>query len=1162
MINIESNSVILLAPFETVKKKFFSELRQRLWDLEKQKTLGRSFRTKNNHVIRFFEDYGSKINEEIDEDLFNDLVVACFSSGHEKSNLTSKEPSDVYIELGKPSSIISYPTRSKEVFTRITKLILLSLWAEELLILPKGVASVKLPNERIYEIAKNTGCEFFYKALAANPLSGLEFSGGVTEDIRKRACNHWLRLIVNTNWTQPENVTDEDIRSLILHYRGSKHSLLARYYVLDFLAYLFEDHPDLKSRYERVHDEISIELKSVKAEKAAASLARRKEYQKSWTPKTKKQTKKEVQVKELLSYYYNGTELEFSELIGTVLTAHSIRSIFYVDKLDENTHALISKMGDKEKKLIFLIDRSFKAFIMSKRVQNQNSYRASLAMLLCYVTVYLPRFFINRDGDVGKFPINFNEFACAYFVARNEYLSEILSNGITAPMTFFEFLDLLGEKFGWKREGATYNHMKNAHRFFEYVESRNKELPDADKFRCVITETDLPATRRRATTTKNVLPREYFQAFLSLLETLEYFVDHINGMADGINPGIRGGLLVYPTYNQLVEQFCWRPIWPSGRVTDFEVDLGLLNYTPIIYFNGKYYPLKRIARFYSLTSYRLNGVDEKRATPHVPRILWLMANTGIRQKHLIWLDKDGFDAAIPHKPTGLAPLIVSTDKAHSEWVSIVSKDVIEVCQRQKEWLERNEIESLKEPIWYSETEKSRFGKFVPLFRLDSASSTWSIHDDVGKIMWTLEKFLRHQVGDKSLPMLAYWRPRNSEKTDGNTTDYLIDIDSFNRDEVDLSWDWNLFTKYTAHGLRAAFVSEHMRFLPPSLIGRHLTGQFSESLVWYYTIMNTEDVGDHQQLLINLLMKNEDAIKNGGAPELAEKITKMNEIIAKDIELDPDHAISAHGLFSLSDVDESKNGIAELRAKRNTKLAFNPTHICPFNNVCPVEVVKNFGLGKPCTLCPYAIRSVTHLPALNAEKFKCVELMEEYGVKIREYRKRPITGVLRAEIEGLEAEYDRLARDAFALEAIEQQLYHIRNQDGQTYVAHDSQTIKDLYENLELGESEHLIKRLIDVQLFPDLDSPRIQQKFARLRYRLMVKRGDISGLLEDHEESANAALSSLLQSMMAAKELTVRDIYKLAANDISSQIDNRPVLQKLGFDTTGLNSDATNEDQS
>lgn len=1154
MINIDSNEAILLKPMEEIRKAFRSELWQRLASLEKQNVQSRSIAAANRPTIRFLKEHSKRLCDALNEKTIQPLVLSSFTQGQEKARLTEKAASDVCFELVKASREKRFTIKQETKFSSVIKLVFVSLWSQEMVILPRGFGSVTLPNERMNEIAENAPSEFLRKVLAVHPSSGLEFHGAVSEKLRIIVCNFWRRLILNTNWTRPENVRSEDIRQLILSASGSKNSVLHRYYVVDFLSYLFSDHSELNQMSQDILSDINA-VRDEERRKKAEEAQERRRYANGNRKTTNLKDKKElIQLRELLSFSQctDGNEKTLESHIGTNITSFSLRPIFFSEELDLNTHSFYSAMGEKEKKLIRTIDLTFKAFIESRGLQRTSQHELGLALFLCYISVYLPRFFLKRDGDLINFPSNFNELTCSYFIARNEFLTELIEDRKEAPLTYFKFVELIGEKFEWSWGGTTYQYLKIAKGYFDYIEHSNTVIPEADRFKNSISDIDMPNTSRGSTTVKNVLPREYFQVFLSLLEALDYFIDHINGMADGVNPCILGGQITQTNYDKLLSSKSLQKLWGNGGQLTTDIDLSLVNYTPVVRFEDKYYPLKQMIRFYTLTPYRVNGITEKRASPHVPRILWLMANTGIRQKHLLWLNKDSFDAAIPSKPTALSPLIVSTDKAHDEWVSIVSKEVIEACQRQKSWLERNEIESLKKPMWYSEKKKSRFGKFIPLFRLDTASTNWDVHGEVGKVMWMLEKFIRHQLGDVDCPRLAFWKPSNTKETPGNKEDYKTDIDSFDRSRVSSKWDWRLYSDYTAHGLRAAFVSEHMRFLPPSLIGRHLTGQFSETLVWFYTIMNAQDIGDHQQLLINLLMKNEDKIKGGGAPELAQKISSMNAIIAKDIDTDPDRAISTHGLFSLSDVDDSKNGIAELKAKKNTQLAFNSTHICPFNNSCPAEVVRKFGLDKPCTVCPYAIRGVMHLPALNAQKFKFVELMEEYGAKIKEYKKRPKTGVIQSEIEGMEAEYDRLTRDSFALEAIEYQLYRMRDAGDQPYIAQDTQTIKDLYENLELDESEHLIKRLIDVQCFPDLDSPNIQRKFARLRYKLMMSTGDVSGLLEDREESEHALLASQLHSIMSVKELSIRDVFKLASTDVSSKIKPQSVSNALGFETLKL----------
>jgi hypothetical protein len=937
----------------------------------------------------------------------------------------------------------------------------------------------------------------------------------------------------------------EDIRKLV---EDSFHMGLARFYPQDFLTYLFEGYEDLFLAYQKIVKEREDQRLSRRKAAAIKRKENKVSYNRKYNAKSKGIDPDRSRADLLKEFVRGDSNHTIEKVIETHFTPTTMRGLFFEANLEVDSHWFYSDLNQRVKSLIKLIDTTFKGFIKSKAIQKTSGYEYALTMLLSYVSVYLPSFFQNRDGSLEKFPTNFNTFTCAYYVANNEYIASLINKGEKTPLTFFKYMEILGNHFAWSWNDTAYVHLKTIESYFQYIQNHRNTIPHSDKFECTISESDLPKTRRRITTAKNVLPREYFRTFISLLETLDYFVDHINGMADEENPGVIGGRLAFPTYSELVHHHAWSSIWGQPGMAKADIDVNCLNYTPVVLHEGSYFPLRRIKRFYALTPYRINGVDEQRAAPHTPRIMWLMANTGIRQKHLLWLNADEFDSAVTSNIPGLAPLIVSTDKAHSEWVSIVSGHVIETCRRQKEWLKKNEIEILKEPMWYSENEKNRFGKFIPLFRLDASSSTWGIWEDSAKIMWALDRFLRIEVGDENIPELAYWQPTKKALVPGSLEEHRKTLDGFSREDVDLSWDWKLRSVYTPHGLRAAFVSDHIRFLPPSLIGRHLTGQFSQALVWYYAVMDGEDIGDHQQLLINLLMKNEDAIRGGGAPELSQKIIEINANLAKDIDEDPDSAIATHGLFSLSDISESDNGIAALKAKKHTQLAYNATHICPFDNTCPAEVIKNFGLDKPCTLCPYAIRGAMHLPAINAEKFKYMEMMQEYGEKIRDYKKRPSTAVIKADIEELESQYDLLIRDAFALEAIEQQLYHLRDSRTDSLMAEDSDTVKNLYADLNLSESEHLIKRLIDVQCFPHLDSPSLQRRFAHMRLKLQMADGDIAGVLKSHKEPEYALLTSQILSMMAGKGLSVKEVFKLASSDLPNRMDAQSKVEILGFD--------------
>lgn len=385
-----------------------------------------------------------------------------------------------------------------------------------------------------------------------------------------------------------------------------------------------------------------------------------------------------------------------------------------------------------------------------------------------------------------------------------------------------------------------------------------------------------------------------------------------------------------------------------------------------------------------------------------------------------------------------------------------------------------------------------------------------------------------------LLMLQYFIRETMGDTDGDALVYCKDSLGAELPVYDYSLEYlnkvsrgSLSSPHTPHALRAGFVSEAIRFLPPSIIGQFMTGQ-TEELVWYYAIFDGKNMPDHQKLLADYLQKNMEALGQGEAPELAKVVMEMNSRLMSSIQKDPVNAIQHHGLVSLNGVKESENGVELLRAKRYTQLAFNNSHICPFGNHCPKEVVEQFGAGQPCTLCPYAIRGVDHLRAISVEKDKAKEMMAGVLKHIKEHRALKKSSQNTQAIEKLNAEHDLHAREAFALEAIEQQLY-LMSKSGQlhNFYANDKEGVVNHYQKIQLTEDEHLLKRLIDVQNFPDATSPELNTKFAYMRTALLVKESKIEELLKVDDRSPAHKLGSQIGSMLRAGALHVNDVLRI-----------------------------------
>jgi hypothetical protein len=307
----------------------------------------------------------------------------------------------------------------------------------------------------------------------------------------------------------------------------------------------------------------------------------------------------------------------------------------------------------------------------------------------------------------------------------------------------------------------------------------------------------------------------------------------------------------------------------------------------------------------------------------------------------------------------------------------------------------------------------------------------------------------------------------------------------------------------------------------------MTGQ-TEELVWYYAIFDGKNMPDHQKLLADYLQKNMEALGQGEAPELAKAVVEMNARLMSSIQKDPMKAIQDHGLVSLTGVRESESGLEVLRAKRYTELAFNNGHICPFGNRCPKEVVEQLGAGQPCSLCPYAIRGVDHLPAVSVEKDKAKEMMAGVLMHIKEYRELKKSAQNTQAIEKLNAEHDRHAREALALEAIEQQLFQMaKNGQHQHLFVKDKQGVIGHYQKVQLTEDEHVLKRLIDVQNFPDATSLTLNTKLAYFRATLLIKEGKIAELLKTDGRSPAHKLASQIGSMLRTGRLDIQDVFRI-----------------------------------
>ena len=980
---------------------------------------------------------------------------------------------------------------------------------------------------------------------------------------RERKSSHWLRLLLSTTFYESKDLNKEDCQQLFYNGVGAKETLLSRYYVMDFMFTIAQGDDDavavvssVAGKYDYLVTSQATERKKEREEKQNTA-----EYKKEFRDKERERRRsgrerarterkdKEIELKQdLIDIAKGKIQISFDEFLSKKLdVVHLKNQYFLKSSTDVSSHPIYSELPGEVQALITIIASTYLGFIKSKRLQNPSTINNTFSMLLSYIAIYLPNFYFQRDGDLKEFPTTLNDFSCSMFITRQAiFENDALFSDKKLPNTFLTYINKTSDLCDWTSD-TLYSRILPIEMYYLYLFDNRLVFPNAEHVTCTFTPACYPKLIKKTGTVKKTIPRAYFATYLNMLYALEYLVMHINGMAEGVNNGVVDGELYQPTYEELREHHRWVLLWgkPGNQIYN-QVDLSLLNYTPIFYYNGKAYPFEFIPRFYRFADYEINGALVERIVPNDIRILITMSETGIRQHHIVWLDQDTYDSALDESiRSPLAPLLVNTDKAHGAWVSIVSSHLFPMLRRQKEWNLSCTSEEYKQKLWYGLQEGSKFGKFYPLFRLplnkenQSSDNGWKAYESFKQTLFCLQYAIKIQISD--LPADDFVFYKNEDKT-------LQEIDFSDFDELkNISRD-RLSSKLTPHGLRAGFVSNAIRFLPASIVGQFFTGQ-TEQLVLYYKLFDAMDTPNHAELLAQLLSDNMNKLSKGEAPELAAAVMKVNAGLMAAIEKDPQQAIDDYRLMSLSGI-EDKNGIDLLRAKRATKLAYNNTHICPFNNQCPKEVLDNYGYHA-CGICPFAIRGVAHLPAISAEKDKAKENVAGILEKLDQYKKLNQSAVNKENIEELNKEYDFAIREAYCLEAVEQQLYSMAKAGNKNELFLQNKTeLLDFYEKINLSEGEHLIKRLIDVQNFPDVTSGMLDTKFAYLRSILLLKKGDMRELLKIRNEAPFSSVSSLIASMISAGEITTQQLFKISKIVTSpTELDSpeADIAKLLGF---------------
>lgn len=769
------------------------------------------------------------------------------------------------------------------------------------------------------------------------------------------------------------------------------------------------------------------------------------------------------------------------------------------------------------------------SYTNKRKMESYKPIENALGYLNMYLFLALPAWYKKHTTSIS-YPQNPTDLKAGLFISR------VLFDNKVKPLTLLEFLSQVQEQKELRNE-YIYSIIKNLEKFFAFIETYAEELPNCKGFIQPISGLDYPKISRSMGTNKGLIPRNLFGALVNYIEVISQYNEIVNEriLEEKINP------------EWLNQKFYSKQMI---NTIDIQAEIGFI---PLIYINNEMIVLKDIPYVLDIKSTRLkDGRILKINYPHILNHISVILQTGIRGNHIQWLDAEKFDSLVQEDVNLFVPLYVNTDKSKTNsWTPIVHRKVIKTLKGQLKWRNIVDNSHFNEKKFYNDNPKTKWEKFYPLFSYTSEGMPYS-DTNYSQIWIKILTFFQSLVGQSKLNFvqLAKLLPRGIHFNEYNMDVKLKEIGDKCDGFCELRWTSDI----TPHSARVSVVSNYITALPADIIGQYITGQ-TEAVVHHYvkldpTYLTKLEKGQSEGLAKIAIQSEFDQLMGKGVthPIFADK---DGSNIAQSIAINKHETIAQYGCISINLKEDTRSGIDILIEESNVKMAFNKTEICPYNNNCPSDLIKELKGFRRCGVCPYAVRSIDHLPAIAVKKRQMMELLQEIENKLIEAGLNEDKYTFE-ELDGIEEDRQRITEELLGwiiseemLEANRKRLQKEPNKHG--YIVKKPEILIANLQQLSSKESDvqYLITRLADCESFPNLDTPMVRAKFDFLRRQLLAKLGDFQKAF-DMKLPANPAQEclGLLKEVVNRYQLTHKQTVELlTTNMLSLQNDNKPLLE-------------------
>ena len=766
------------------------------------------------------------------------------------------------------------------------------------------------------------------------------------------------------------------------------------------------------------------------------------------------------------------------------------------------------------------VERLFMSKIRRESLKGQNR---ALGWWNNYLFYYLPYWFDRNPGSSLRFPSTPALLKKTAFVSR-------LTQEEETPITFVEFINAQASKREWKNN-VLYAVLRSLQVFFFFIEAHSDDIPGCKGFVQPLDSYDYPRTSRSRGTSKIPIPRRFFGVLLNYYEAL---IAHHAVVLQGVVSGAIG------------EDDLQRLITNQNVIDTFSTS-DIVGFVPILIVQNQVIPLQVIPNVLDLHKRQVRGGRTLMLPhPHGLHQNLVALHTGLRHNHIQWLDMDSFDMYVKDGETEFSTLYVNTDKQKSEpWSAHVNFRVIEILRAQKAWHSLIENPAFDKEIFYNENPDTKWPKIRPLF---AYSNSGTPHPDVryskvwknvlGGLQGLMPKLRELGYSHKLVGLLP---PKFFPDTPDLKNKLIEYGATFTR--IGDSCPLRVHALSTPHASRATVVMEYIPFLPADMIGKYITGQ-TAATVAYYTRLDSQSM---EREKVHQVARLREAVINGATEPITNSSQRstgfvhadsVNSRLAQSLRSNIEATIREHGGVSMTYNEKRKLGVNLLRERGIANVAFNKTEVCPYDNRCPSDIVKELRGERRCSLCPYAVRFIDHLPAILAQKRQLIEAIEDIEQSIDADKKTLNSKYTAAELQEREDERANLCEDLSGWVLNEEVLEVMRQrissgQDTRRWTVQKPEIIERDLQRIAVQTSEHeyLLARLGECIAFPTMESPQIRARFDLLRRELLARTGRVKEAFSSVATDATLECAGMIKAIVESHNIKVSQVVEILESD-------------------------------